>query len=308
MMEYVRNVLKLALERQSEILLLLCVLIALYLTLKPTYEGLSNRTNKKFEELRDHEIYTPLYAAMHQTLFQDRDKDTFEGSAIAEAAGIAKTSRVVEVGCGAGNRLAEISKTGCTVIGIDRAGEMVKRAKKEHPSVSFFEDDVIEPRSLPGRGTFTHVLLLNFGIYRHEDKGRLFRQLRGLLAPGGKLAVHLVDRDRFDPIVPAASVFTGVSPQNYTEKRITRSHVVFDTHDYSANLETPSKGDKYTFVETITPKDGGTITQNRTVLHMPVQKHVLGTAKDMGFHLVNRLDLDKVGYRHNYIYILQKAE
>ena len=36
--------------------------------------------------------------------------------------------------------------------------------------------------------------------------------------PGGYLILHLVDKNKFDPILPAADVFGGVDPQDYAKE------------------------------------------------------------------------------------------
>ena len=42
------------------------------------------------------------------------------------------------------------------------------------------------------------------------------------LKPGGYLILHLVDRERFDPIVPAADPLIMVSAQKHAKERITK--------------------------------------------------------------------------------------
>ena len=57
------------------------------------------------------------------------------------------------------------------------------------------------------------------------------------LEPGGWLALHLVDRNNFDPIIPAGDPFIMISPQNYAKKRITSSVVKFNNFKYRANFK-----------------------------------------------------------------------
>jgi SAM-dependent methyltransferase len=289
--------------------LIICmiILVLLYRTSNNT-EGLTTAGPSNYSELYGDEIFTPLYAAMSDTIFGDAQKELYETDLIVREASIGPDSIVVDVGCGTGNQTAQLAKSKCTIVGIDTAGSMVARAKQQHQATSFLVEDVLNPMRLPARGTYTHATLLNFGAYKHNDTGKLFRAVGGVLAPRGKLILHLVNRDKFDPIVPAANVFVGVTPQNYVNKRITRSNVVFDSHDYVADFEIPAKGDERTFVETITEKDGGAVVQNRTTLFMPKQSAVLASAADMGFDMVTRHSLDEVGYHHNYIYILQKRD
>ena len=70
--------------------------------------------------------------------------------------------------------------------------------------------------------------------------GLLFSETLGVMGGGvivpGYFALHLVDRDQFDPILEAANPLYILSPQKYAKKRITNSIVKFDNFDYKANF------------------------------------------------------------------------
>ena len=290
-------------------LLLICVIMAMLLVMKyTTREGMTNIPNPKFQQLVGDAIFTPQYVSIFDTLFRVQEKDNFEVAQVAKFTEMGKDSHVLDIGCSTGHRAALLQKVTSSVKGVDSSANMIKKAKRDYPSLDLVVDNIIEPSKLIDRKLYTHVTVLYFEVYRHKDKHRLFRILNGMLVPGGKLAVHLVDRNKFDPIVPAANPIQSVSPQDYAKKRLTRSEVLFNTCSYVASLEEPSHGDNYTFVETITPKDGGRPTQNRHALHMPRQKDVLAAARDAGFTITGRFSLEPVGYYHNQVYILQKAQ
>ena len=290
-------------------LLLVCIALATLLVVKhATREGMTDSPNSEFRQLTGNAIYTPQYVSMYDILFRVKEKDNFEVAQLAKFTKMGKDSRVLDVGCSTGHRTALLQKITPNVKGVDSSKNMIEKAKRLHPSLDLTVDNIVEPSKLVDQKLYTHITVLYFEVYRHKDKHRLFRTLNGMLVPGGKLAVHLVDRNKFDPIVPAANPIQSVSPQDYAEKRLTRSEVLFNTYSYVASLEVPSQGDDYTFVETITPKDGGKPIQNRHELHMPRQRDVLAAARDAGFTIVGRFSLEPVGYYHNQVYILQKAQ
>jgi SAM-dependent methyltransferase len=285
-----------------------CVVLVMLLLWSGRREGLVGQ-NGGFKQLNNGDIFTPAYSRMHDTLFRDESKEAYEADLLTEVAGIKRDSTVVEVGSGTGHRLACLAaSSGCRPTGLEDNRGLVSLAQNTYPKGDFAHGSIYTSSGLADRGRYSHVLVLNFEVYKHADKARFMRSLYGVLAPGGRLALHLVNRDKFDPAVPASAAFVGVSPQNYTDTRIVRSRVVFDTHDYVSDLKVPSKGDEYVFVETLTPKDGGQTVQNRTNLYMPQQKAVLAQARDAGFSLLERYELDAVGYNHHHIYILQKDE
>ena len=290
-------------------LLLTCIVLAVLLVVQYTIrEGMTDQPNPKFRQLTGDAIFTPQYVSMYDTLFRVQEKDKFEFEQLVKYAEMGSDSHILDLGCTTGHRTALLQKITANVKGVDSSANMIKKAKQQYPSLDLVTDNILESSKLINHRLYTHITVLYFEVYRHKDKHRLFRILNGMLAPGGKLAVHLVDRNKFDPIVPAANPIHSVSPQDYANKRLTRSEVRFNTCSYVASFEEPLQGDNYTFVETITPKDDGKPIQNRHALHMPLQKDVLAVARDAGFTIVGRFSLDPVRYYHNQVYILQKAQ
>ena len=125
--------------------------------------------------------------------------------------------------------------------------------------------------------------------------------------PGGYLVLHLVDRDSFNPLVPLADPVMGKSVQTYAKKRITNSMVKFTDFEYKSNFE----GDdpNITIFKEVLKDDGsGNIRQNEHKLYMDSQKEILNIAKDKGFIVLGKIDMMKVNYEYQYLYILQKPD
>ena len=289
--------------------MIVCLLLAiglLILSHKSAREGMSAQAGEPTIR-RGNEIYTPLYCAMHDSLFRDQAKDSYECTLIQQGLSIDENAQVLQIGLNNGHKSGLFSSGGATVTGTDAAETMVGRARSLYPNVRFELVDVDEEGSLSRLPQQTHILLLDFEIYKHKDKARLFNRLHNSLVAGGKLALHTVDRDKFDPVLPGASVFLGVSPRKYVDNRITKSHVEFDTHSYTGSFNTLNKEGEYEFVEFISPKDGGSIVHNVTPLYMPKQKELVEIAKRAGFAVAGSAGLEEVGYEHHRIYFLEKA-
>ena len=79
--------------------------------------------------------------------------------------------------------------------------------------------------------SFTHLTCLYFTVYYIKNKRLFFENCYNWLAPGGYLLLHLVDRDNFDPILPAGDPLTIISAQKYAKERITSSAVKFKGYD-----------------------------------------------------------------------------
>jgi hypothetical protein len=131
------------------------------------------------------------------------------------------------------------------------------------------------------------------------------------LTPGGFLAVHMVNRAKFDPILPAGNPFTIVSPQKYAKKRITTTTVKFDEFEYKSNFdikETIESEDVPNAVmkETFKNHKSGNVRQNEHKLYMLTQAEILDIAKDVGFIIDSKIDMLPCQYDSQFIYILQK--
>ena len=71
-------------------------------------------------------------------------------------------------------------------------------------------------------------------FYYYKDKSTLLQNVYNWLKPGGFFVVQLVDKNKFDPVVPAGKPFVMVNPQSFAEKRITTSNVIFNNFEYKS--------------------------------------------------------------------------
>ena len=115
---------------------------------------------------------------------------------------------------------------------------------------------------------------------------------------------HLVDRAKFDPIVPAANPIKFLSVQNHVKKRITSSVVKFNDFTYKANFNYLPKENLGIMKETFSNEN--TIRQQEHKLYMPTQKEILNIAMNTGFILLKKLEMKKINYDNQFIYVLQK--
>jgi SAM-dependent methyltransferase len=188
---------------------------------------------------------------------------------------------------------------------------MVSKAKENYPELEFKQGDVLDTMIF-GANSFTHITCLYFTIYYIKNKRLFFENCIHWLRPGGYLALHLVDRDNFDPILPAGDPFGIVSPQKYAKKRITSTVVKFNGFDYKSEFNIDTAEDNTndeanaTLQETFKNKKDGKVRKNEHKFYMQTQTAVLAIAKSVGFILTAKIDMLKCQYTNQYIYILQK--
>ena len=136
---------------------------------------------------------------------------------------------------------------------------------------------------------------------------QFFNNCMNWLMPGGSLVIHIVDRDMFDPILPPANPLLMLTPQRYAKQRITKSNINFQEFKYSANFELDNKKNAAKFVEKFQNKETGKIFRKQEhKMYMESEKDILAMAKQSGFIMLGKIDLIKVGYEYQYLYILQK--
>lgn len=112
-------------------------------------------------------------------------------------------SRVVDVGCGGGTAVAELTALGSDAVGIDAAEEAVAFAREHHPGHRFEVGDALRlpfpDGSLDGYRAekLYHVL---------DDPAKACAEARRVLAPGGRIALvgqdwdaYVIDSD--DPVL-----------------------------------------------------------------------------------------------------------
>lgn len=269
-------------------------------------------SSTEFKMREGEQIYDDFYAKVYDELVFNKVKNDYELGTIVDSTKPTDTSIILDVGCGTGHHVNSLADKGYKVVGIDLSESMIKKAQESYPSQDFRVSDALDTMSFPANA-FTHITCLYFTIYYIKDKRLFFENCIRWLMPGGFLILHLVNRDKFDPILPAGDPFHIVSPQKYADNRITVTNVKFDKFDYKANFELiPSNNEtddvNAIFHETFKPlKKGGVIRKNEHKFYMPTQAKILSMAKEAGFILFSQTDMVKCQYSQQYLYVLQKS-
>ena len=292
------------LSDQGKILLALVAVFLIFHLFSSKREHFDNQ-KKKFVVKSGDDVYDKFYASIYDDLVGSLARERFEIIEIMRTTSPGKGSLVLDVGSGTGSHVKALNDKGVQAVGIDKSAAMVEKALTKCPDCKFKRADALSTMTFPP-DTFSHILCLYFTIYYIQDKLTFFKNCYTWLKPGGYLVLHLVNRDQFDPVVPAASPFYLVSPQKYAKERITKSSVKFDTFQYKSQLRLDKAKDKATFEETMTDDKTGNVRKNVHDFHMGTQKHILSLAKDVGFILKGKIDMVSVQYEYQYLYIVYK--
>ena len=128
-----------------------------------------------------------------------------------------KNSSVLDVGSGTGHHVNLFSKTSKSATGIDISPAMVK-SQTNYPNNEYQVKDAMN--SMRFNTKHLHILPVYISQFTtSKDKRTFFKNCYEWLLPGGHLILHLVDRDNFDPIIPAGNPFKIVSPQKIFQRK-----------------------------------------------------------------------------------------
>ena len=284
----------------SSIVVIIIIIVNFTRPVQESFSGKKNFTTNS--NITD--IYDDFYVSVYDDLLFNQNKNSYEIGEIINSSKPRANSRVLDIGSGTGHHVDILSKRGYKTTGIDISPAMIKKAKQNHPSCQFKKEDALDTMIFQPN-IFSLITCLYFTIYYIKEKRQFFKNCMRWLEPGGKLAIHLVDRNKFDPIVPAGDPLVIVSAQTYAKERITSTSVEFDTHSYESNFELKDNN-MARHHEIFKNKKTGDIRENEHKLYMSTQKEILTDAKAAGFILLTKIDLVHCEYDNQYIYILQK--
>lgn len=266
-------------------------------------EGFQQQQEFLFKKGLD--IYDDFYANIYDFLVFNEVKNDYEVGLILNQSVPNTKTVVLDVGSGTGHHVAKMAQNkNLEIIGIDTSPSMIKKAKENYPSLNFKEANVLN-KDIFHNNTFTHILCLYFTIYYIENKADFFNNCMDWLMPGGYLVVHLVDRYKFDPILPPGNPLYVVSPQKYAKERITKTKVTFNEFVYNADFKLNDSTNTAIFDEKFKFNDGK-VRKQEHILYMNDVSDIVNMAQEAGFLLHAKVDLVKVAYEYQYLYVFMK--
>jgi len=253
--------------------------------------------------LGNEHLYDEFYAKIYDKIVQG---DTRTGAEVALTLAFAKTFRpetsmiqVLDIGCGTGACVKEFRSAGVAkAVGLDASDAMIAQAKKNNPKGDYRVGEAEQIGQFAAE-EFNLITMYYFTYYYLRDPQMMFKNAFNWLQPGGCLVIHLANREKFDPILEAASPFVAFSVQKYVKERVTRSKVSFDKFDYEADFSL--EGNSAEFREEFQFKNG---KRRRQVHHlmMPKMDEVVTAAEQNGFVYKQFIDLTAIGYEYQYLF------
>lgn len=269
-------------------------------------------STSKYEWLGNDDLFDDFYASVFTKLTQNETLVQAETGICLEEF-LRTTSkdqlRILDAGCGIGVGTCSFAKQGVGhTVGIDKSPAIIRYAKGttlpsttltdiQQQNLEFRLADLNGPGAA-GAAEFTDACLLYFTVYYFRDLDMLFRNLALWVKPGGHLAIEVVNKYKFDPVLNPSNPWVGVSPQKYAKERITKSKIVFDTFEYDAvfELEDPNAE----FRETFRFKDGS-VRRQKHKLVMPSISTIVKKATQNGWTYTKYVDLMPLSFQYGYL-------
>jgi SAM-dependent methyltransferase len=210
----------------------------------------------------------------------------------------------LDVGSGTGNIVNELTDAGYKAYGVEKCQNMVDYSQKQYPDIEVLKGDVLEPMMFE-KNTFTHVLCTYFTIYQIQNKLQFFRNCYHWMQPGGYLVIHVVDKDKFERIIPNKDAIA--KRESRSGQSVLNIKAIFNDYEYKGSFEIPKQSNHVIMKETLTDNETRHIRQNETDLYMEDTKQVLEIAKYAGFinHAKTSMK-DMNGDEYQYLYYFER--
>ena len=253
------------------------------------------------------DIYDNFYSNIYDQLFKSDLKNEYEIYSLKQYAfdKFNKNSiNILDLGCGTGNHLRLLTKYKYKCVGLDKSARMLTISRKNNPSVDLIRGD-FHNKSIFKKREFSHIICLFYTIYYSNNLEKAFKNLNYWIKPKGFLCIHLVHRDKFDPVLEkSSSLIPLYNPQKHTEKRNTTTNLDFNNFKYKSDWVF-NKSD-IQFVEKFLFKKNSYMMQNTHKFTIHKISHYIKLAKKNGFKLVKIIDLSPVNHHYNAIYVFKK--
>ena len=286
---------------------MLCILLFKGQDLSPYYEGFVQDRPYVFKQNTD--ANDEFYAEIYDQLQNPDERNSYVlDKTIEMTQPTLRNSVFLDIGSKTGSFLNLLHERGFKATGLEPSQAMVKYSQNRNPKMSLKCGSIEQPMTFD-KGSFTHVISNGLTFYEFQDKRQFFQNCMFWLTPGGYLILHLVDPERFDPIIPGGKPAILKSPQLYSSKRITDTMIDFIDFKYKAGFDFSdwSNNQNVRLKETFTDELTKNVRENEFNYKMEPLQEVLKMASANGFIVQGQVNLSNcTGDAHQYLVILER--
>lgn len=273
-----------------------------------------SKFNKKFKVNYNNNCYDEYYCKYYDKIYLNKNKTDYEVNIINQVLN-KKTNKILDIGSGTGHHVNQLNKNdNVDIIGLDKSRAMVFKARNNFSECDFRKGDILEYTDFD-YDSFTHILCLGLTIYHIQDKSKFFEVCYNLLNYNGKLILHLVDHENFDPYYFGDDKKILYNPNNYFgKKKITQLIVKIDNdNEFFSKYELYNKNDEdtnnlphSTYREKFKNFRTNYVRKNEINLYMNSIKEIIKLAEDKGLQFTKRYSMDDINHFNQYLYCFIK--
>jgi len=284
----------------GKIVFMLSLLLIVVVVFRPKVyiEGFSHKITG-FSEKTNDDLYDNFYSEIYDYLVYSDVRNKYEVGKIVNQTNPTLRSIILDVGCGTGNVVNLLHKKGYNVTGVDYSRDMLNKTVTKYPHLKnkIVHGNILQTQLFP-LYHFTHILCLYFTIYYVENKKLFLENVFDWLKPGGYFVLHLVNREKFSPVLPMNSYKRWNKNGKYSKIR-------FNDFDYESNFELFKDANRGIFKERFKTQKGETRKQQHT-FYMEDQMSIVTTAQQIGFIVLSKINMEDVQYNYQYLYVFKK--
>ena len=255
------------------------------------------------------ESYDNFYVEVYDDLMDSKKETVKQANIIIKSVPIEKErDRILDIGSGTGTMVKYLDSLGYQAEGLEQSDEMVKKSIDKYRVISIKQGTALDPMQYD-RAVFSHILCLNFTIYEFSDKLQLFKNCYSWLQGGGYFILHLVDRNTFHPIIPAALGSSSDIEIEKNHSQITRSEIDFVGYTYKSLFDFMKGSHEVCHKESFIDKKTHNIRENERTLYMEGYRDILDMAIKSGFIVRGNIPLENTGSlnKGQWLFILERT-
>ena len=254
--------------------------------------------------------YDDFYSEIYDKLMIPEARATYEIDEVLKTLKPEpRFSTMLDVGSGTGAVVSYLTNRGYIAYGIDQSQAMADASKRNYPDLNIeVKCDNVENPMAFDRALFTHIFCMNFTIYEIENKLAFFKNCFYWLQNNGYLILHLVEKNKFNGIIPAAIPAGNTGTESLGE-RVLKTDIDFGSFKYASEYVPFEKSDQMIFKESFIDKQTQNIRQNERTMYMESPEKILLIASNAGFIAKGSLSLESGPCRDKWqqIIILERA-
>jgi len=286
---------------------ILIVIVILYRELNPKKELTEGfHQLEPFVSKRNLDAQDTFYAEIYDALHDVKTRNDRELIHMIQTTNPSVNHSVfLDVGSRTGNTVNELTLEGYQTYGIEQSNDMIEYSKELYPNIEVLKGNGLDPMMFEKK-TFTHILCNYFNIYSIQDKKRFFQNCYHWMKSGGYLIVHLVDKTKFERIVPHNEAIANKIQVSLTACKI-NNKIIFEDYEYKGCFEITEKSNNTTFIETMTDLNTKHVRQNETNLYMEDLETIVNMAVSAGF--INHAKTNMInmnGDENQYLYYFER--